>query len=111
MRTELQAADGRVLRVLEYSAWRNEAELVPERVVVNDLVRHGPAVTGADEAPGAEEITRHRIGGAATGIGGKALGSERTEQLNRRGKSGGRGHHGSITAEAPPGKATPPLHL
>ena len=31
----------------------------------------------AYEAPGAEKITRHRIGGAATGIGGEALGFER----------------------------------
>lgn len=44
LRTDLQAADGRVLRVVEYPAWRNEAELVPERVVVKDLVRRGPPV-------------------------------------------------------------------
>jgi hypothetical protein len=56
LRTELQAADGRVLRVLEYSAWRNEAELVPERVVVNDLVRHGPAVEVRFLSVEAEEL-------------------------------------------------------
>jgi len=44
LRTDLQAADGRVLRMIEYLAWRSEAELAPERVLVKDLVRRGPPV-------------------------------------------------------------------
>jgi hypothetical protein len=44
LRTDLQAADGRVLRVLEYPAWRSETPPVPVRVVVKDLVRRGPPV-------------------------------------------------------------------
>ncbi len=56
LRTDLQAADGRVLRVLEYPAWRSEAELVPERVVVKDLVRRGPPVEVRFLAVEAEEL-------------------------------------------------------
>ena len=44
LRTDLQTADGRVLRVLEYPAWNSEATMAPERVVVKDLVRRGPPV-------------------------------------------------------------------
>jgi hypothetical protein len=56
LRTDLQAADGRVLRVVEYLTWRNETELVPELVVIKDLVRRGPPIEVRFVSVEAEEL-------------------------------------------------------
>jgi hypothetical protein len=42
-----------------------------------DPFTDAPPIPPANEAPGAEKIAGHGIGGAATGIGGEALGFER----------------------------------
>ncbi len=41
LRADLQASDGRVLRVIEFPEWRDPRRGVPKRMVVKDVVRGG----------------------------------------------------------------------
>ncbi len=42
LRADLQAIDGRVLRVIEFPEWHDPGHGVPKRMVVKDLARGGP---------------------------------------------------------------------
>lgn len=53
LRADLQASDGRVLRVIEFPEWRDPRRAVPQRMVVKDVLRGGAPLAilfGAFEA-------------------------------------------------------------